>query len=63
MRRYDPKAGTMTLVAGSGVAGGKFDADPLKLELKRPHGVTVHPKTGDIYVADSDNGRLLKLSR
>ena len=27
------------------------------------HGVAVHPKTGDIYVADSDNGRVLKLSR
>ena len=48
---------------GTGTAGAKFDADPLKVELKRPHGVTVHPKSGDIYVADSDNGRVLKLSR
>ena len=63
VRRYDPKSGAMTLVAGSGTAGGKFDADPTKLELKRPHGVTVHPKTGDIFIADSDNGRLLKLPR
>lgn len=63
VRRYTPGAETMTLVAGSGAAGAKFDADPIKVELKRPHGVAVHPKTGDIYVADSDNGRVLKLSR
>ena len=63
VRRYTPGTETMNLVMGTGVAGVKFDADPLKVELKRPHGVTVHPKTGDIYVADSDNGRVLKLSR
>ncbi len=63
VRRYTPGAETMTLVLGSGTAGAKFDADPLEVELKRPHGVTVHPKSGDIYVADSDNGRVLKLSR
>jgi DNA-binding beta-propeller fold protein YncE len=63
VRRYTPGAETMTLVMGSGAAGAKFDADPLKVELKRPHGVAVHPKTGDIYVADSDNGRVFKLSR
>jgi len=63
VRRYTPGAETMTLVMGTGTAGAKFDADPLKVELKRPHGVTVHPKTGDIFVADSDNGCVLKLSR
>ncbi len=63
VRRYTPGTETMTLVAGSGKAGAVLDADPLKLELKRPHGVTVQPKTGDIYIADSDNGRVLKLSR
>ncbi len=63
VRRYTPGVETMTLVIGSGTAGAKFDAEPLKVELKRPHGVTVHAKTGDIYVADSDNGRVLKLSR
>lgn len=63
VRRYTPGTETMTLVAGTGKAGAGFDADPLKLELKRPHGVSVRPKTGDIYIADSDNGRVFKLSR
>ena len=40
-----------------------IDADPLKCELARPHGVSVHPKTGDLYIADSDNGRILRIER
>jgi DNA-binding beta-propeller fold protein YncE len=62
IRRYNPADKTMSLVAGTGKAGKHFDADPLKLELKRPHGVTVEPKTGDIWVADSENGRILKIT-
>ena len=61
IRRYVPETGTMELVAGSGKKGNAFDADPKKLELARPHGVTVHPKTGDLYIADSDNGRIVKI--
>ena len=38
-----------------------WDGDPKKLELGRPHGVSIHPKTGDIYIADSDNNRILKI--
>ena len=60
-RRYVPEKGTMEWVAGTGKAGKAFDPDPKKLELSRPHGVTVHPKTGDIYIADSDNGRIVKV--
>jgi len=62
IRRYRPESGTMELVAGSG-KGKAFDTDPMKLQLARPHGVKVHPKTGDIYIADSDNGRILKLTK
>lgn len=61
--RYDPKAGTLTGVLGSGTAGDTLDADPLKVQLRRPHGVTVHPKTGALYVVDSYNDRVLKLER
>lgn len=61
IRRFRPDKGVMELVAGTGKAGKAFDADPKKLELARPHGVTVHPKTGEIYIADSDNGRIVKL--
>lgn len=63
IRRYVPKTGTMELVAGTGKKGKGFSKDPLKLELSRPHGVIEHPTTGDIYIADSDNGRILKISK
>lgn len=63
IRRYTPGKETIELVAGSGKKGGHFDADPKKLELSRPHGVSVHPKTGELYIADSDNGRIVKIVR
>lgn len=63
IRRYVPGKETMELVAGTGKKGGHFDADPKKLELSRPHGASVHPKTGDLYIADSDNNRVLKIDR
>ena len=63
IRRYIPGKETVELVAGTGKAGKGFDTDPLKCELARPHGVSVHPKTGDLYIADSDNGRILKIER
>jgi DNA-binding beta-propeller fold protein YncE len=62
--RYSPKAGTIAVVAGTGTAGdGLGDGDPLKAELNRPHGVAVHPETGDVYISDSENGRVLKIVR
>jgi DNA-binding beta-propeller fold protein YncE len=63
IRRYIPGKETMELVAGTGKKGSYFDADPKKLEMSRPHGVSVHPKTGDLYIADSDNGRIVKIER
>jgi DNA-binding beta-propeller fold protein YncE len=63
IRRYVPGKETMELVAGTGKKGGKFDTDPTKLELARPHGASVHPKTGAIYIADSDNDRVLRIER
>jgi DNA-binding beta-propeller fold protein YncE len=62
--RYDPKAAVVTLVAGTGVAGGAgLDGDPAKAELFQPHGVGVHPKTGEIYICDSGNHRIVKIER
>lgn len=63
IRRYVPGKEVVELVAGTGTKGGGLDPDPLKCELARPHGVSVHPKTGDLYIADSDNGRILKVER
>jgi hypothetical protein len=62
--RYIPKTETMELVAGTGKKGSAgLGGEPKKLELSRPHGVCVHPKTGDIYIADSDNNRIVKIVR
>jgi len=64
IRRYLPGKETIELVAGTGKAGAEgLDGDPLKIELKRPHGASPHPKTGELYIADSDNGRVLKIAK
>lgn len=65
--RYTPGAagGQVTVVAGTGKKGAKIAAggDPLKSELAQPHGVAIHPKTGEIYIADSSNNRILKIGK
>jgi DNA-binding beta-propeller fold protein YncE len=62
--RYAPGKETLTAIAGTGKAGsGGLGGEALKLELKRPHGVLVEPKTGAYYIADSENGRVLKVLR
>jgi sugar lactone lactonase YvrE len=62
--RYSPKEGTLAAVAGTGKKGtAGVGGDPSKAELNQPHGVIVHPKTGDIYISDSSNGRVLKIVR
>jgi streptogramin lyase len=61
IRRYDPKSGTITRVAGTGQKGSAgIGGDPLKAELNRPHGVTIGPE-GALYIVDSYNNRVLKL--
>jgi DNA-binding beta-propeller fold protein YncE len=62
--RFSPKDGTLSVVAGTDKKGsGLGDGDPLKAELAQPHGVLVHPKTGEVYISDSGNGRVLKIAR
>lgn len=62
--RFTPKDNTLSLVAGTGKKGKSLgDGDPLKAEFNQPHGVIVHPKTGDIYISDASNGRVLKIVR
>ncbi len=64
IRRYVPGKEVIELVAGTGQPGSAgVGGDPRKLELKRPHGVIAHPMTGELYIADSDNGRVLKIVR
>lgn len=62
--RFDPKGGTLSPVAGTGKKGDALGGgDPLKAEFSQPHGVIVHPTTGDVYISDANNGRVLKLVR
>jgi type 1 glutamine amidotransferase/sugar lactone lactonase YvrE len=51
IRRYSPVDATIRHVAGTGKA------------LNRPHGAQVHPRTGEIYVSDSANNRVIRIGR
>ncbi|MBK5290834.1 MAG: hypothetical protein JJE04_03945, partial [Acidobacteriia bacterium] len=63
VRKYSPRTKTTVTVAGSGAQGSQIAAgDPLQSQLSRPHGVTVHP-SGDLYISDSYNHRILRLRR
>jgi sugar lactone lactonase YvrE len=60
--KYNPKGGAVEVIAGSGEKGDRLvTGDPLKTQLNRPHGVFAHP-SGALYISDSYNNRVLKLS-
>jgi DNA-binding beta-propeller fold protein YncE len=64
IRRYDPKTGLIHRVAGTGKRGTVgVGGDPLQCGLARPHGVVVHPRTGELFIVDSYNDRVLKIVR
>ena len=61
IRRYSPKTGLITRVAGTGKKGtAGLGGSPLECELARPHGVTV-AKDGTLFITDSYNDRILKI--
>lgn len=63
IRRYNPADGTISRVAGTGKKGkGEPGGPPRDIALNEPHGVAVGPD-GTLYVADSLNGRILKLGK
>jgi DNA-binding beta-propeller fold protein YncE len=62
VRRFRPDNGTIERVAGTGKQGAAgVGGDPRECELARPHGVTVHPLTGELYITDSYNNRVLRV--
>jgi len=62
IQKYNPIGGAVEVIAGSGEKGDRLvTGDPLKTQLNRPHGVFVHP-SGALYISDSYNNRVLKLS-
>ncbi|MEM7145108.1 MAG: hypothetical protein AAF591_08210 [Verrucomicrobiota bacterium] len=59
IRKYVPEEGRIYLVAGvPGTSGDAIGGSPLETELDRPHGVRVHD--GWLYIADSNNDRVLR---
>ena len=61
LRKYLPAEGKLVTIMGDGKPGtGGLGGPPEKAELKDPHGVLFH--NGAIYVADSMNDRVLKIS-
>jgi hypothetical protein len=59
IRRYSPADGRITRVLGTGRRGSAgLGGPPEGLELDRPHGVLPAPD-GALYVADSDNHRVV----
>ena len=63
IRKYTPSDGKIVRIAGSGKRGtGGVGGPALEVELNQPHGVYVHA-SGDLYVSDSSNHRILKIQR
>jgi sugar lactone lactonase YvrE len=62
VRKYDPDNKKLTVIAGTGEKGDRLvPDDPLKTQLNRPHGIFVH-STGALYISDSGNNRILKMT-
>ena len=62
IRRYVPTTGKIERLAGTGTKGSEgIGGDPVNCQLSRPHGVTVHPQTGELFITDSYNNRVLKI--
>jgi hypothetical protein len=55
---------TLMTIAGTGVSGtGMLDGPPERAQFKRPHGIFVDKPLGVIYISDSENNRVLKITR
>lgn len=62
IRRFMVSERRLETIAGVGTRGmGGVPGPALRAELGEPHGVVTHPRTGDIYIADSRNHRVLRL--
>jgi DNA-binding beta-propeller fold protein YncE len=63
IRRIDARTWIVTTIAGRGFAGGGGDGGPAtEAGLARPHGAVVGAD-GAIYIGDSENHRIRKLTR
>jgi streptogramin lyase len=63
IRRIDAGMKTITTVVGDGEAGaGEVGGPASRSRLDRPHGVAIAPD-GSIWVADTNNHRLVRVGR
>ncbi len=62
VRKFIAKDGKLVRIAGAARQGHAGEGgDPLELEMNRPHGVAIGPD-GALYIADSSNHRILKIT-
>jgi DNA-binding beta-propeller fold protein YncE len=62
IRKYSPATGKTTSILGTGEPGDRLvPGDPLQTQLKQPHFLYIEPTTGDIFVTDTFNDRILRL--
>jgi len=63
IRKFMVRDCKMITLAGTSIKGSSGVPGPaLQAQLGEPHGVVTHPRTGDIYIADSRNHRVLRFS-
>lgn len=63
IRVYSPQDGTMRRLAGTGEKGAAGQDGPaMSIQLNRPHGAVFHPRTGALYISDSDNHRVIAIA-
>lgn len=62
IRKFVVAEKKLLTLAGTGTKGAAGVPGPaLQAQLGEPHGVMTHPRTGDIYIADSRNHRVLRI--
>ena len=62
IRRFDPRTGKVTAVAGGRQGGGGDGGPASEAGLDRPHGAVIGPD-GAIYIGDTNNHRIRKVMR
>lgn len=62
IRKLSAQTGHLELVVGTGEAGDGPDGDARSCRLNRPHGIWLDPD-GTLYIGDSENHRIRKVSR
>lgn len=64
IRRYTPADGKIVRLAGTGKKGDSGKGGPaLETPMNEPHGVTIHPTTGALYIVDSMNHRVFRMEK